>query len=98
MKNEDKDIATRKRIIAAGEAAVEELIKIAKSKVFKVEEEDLSAEKIKSAAATKKMAIFDAFEILDRVNQERSSIESIELGQLEDISSKVGLAERRSRK
>jgi hypothetical protein len=97
MKDEDKDIETRKKIIIAGEAAVEELIKIAESKVFKFDDNgEISAEKVKSAAMTKKMAIFDAFEILDRVNQERESIRSVEEGQVEGI--KEGFAERRSRK
>jgi hypothetical protein len=33
-------------------------------------EDDISADRLKNAAATKKLAIFDAFEILTRIEQE----------------------------
>jgi hypothetical protein len=33
-------------------------------------EDDLSADRLKNAAATKKLAIFDAFEILARIEEE----------------------------
>ena len=53
------------RIIKAGYKAVEELIKVAKEEIVDTEE-DVSADRLKNAAATKKLAIFDAFEILNR--------------------------------
>jgi hypothetical protein len=49
---------TKKKIIQAGQKAVEELIKVAKD------------DRLKNAAATKKLAIFDAFEILTRIQIE----------------------------
>ena len=55
---------TKKRIIQAGHKAVEELIKVAKEKIVETED-DVSADRLKNAAATKKLAIFDPFEILN---------------------------------
>ena len=60
---------TKKKIIQAGQAAVEELIKVAKEKIVD-SDDDVSADRLKNAAATKKLAIFDAFEILTRIQEE----------------------------
>ena len=60
---------TKKRIIQAGQKAVEELIKVAKEKIVD-SDDDVSADRLKNAAATKKLAIFDAFEILTRIQVE----------------------------
>ena len=60
---------TKKKIIQAGQKAVEELIKVAKEAIVD-SEDDISADRLKNAAATKKLAIFDAFEILARINEE----------------------------
>ena len=43
---------TKKRIIQAGHKAVEELIKVAKEKIVETED-DVSADRLKNAAATK---------------------------------------------
>jgi len=52
---------TKKNIIQAGRKAVEELIKVAKEPI--VDSDDyISADRLKNAAATKKLASFDAFE------------------------------------
>ena len=56
-------------IIQAGQIAVEELIKVAKEPIVD-SDDDISADRLKNAAATKKLAIFDAFEILSRIQQE----------------------------
>jgi hypothetical protein len=60
---------TKKKIIQAGQKAVEELIKVAKEKIVD-SDDDVSADRLKNAAATKKLAIFDAFEILNRIQEE----------------------------
>jgi len=60
---------TKKKIIQAGQKAVEELIKVAKEKIVD-SDDDVSADRLKNAAATKKLAIFDAFEILNRIQIE----------------------------
>ena len=54
---------TKQKIILAGEKAVQELIKVAQEKIVD-SGDDVSADRLKNAAATKKLAIFDAFEIL----------------------------------
>ena len=51
---------TKKSIIQAGQKAVEELIKVAKEPIVD-SDDDISADRLKNAAATKKLAIFDAF-------------------------------------
>jgi ASC-1-like (ASCH) protein len=60
---------TKLNIIHAGQVAVEELIKVAKEPIVD-SDDDISADRLKNAAATKKLAIFDAFEILSRIQQE----------------------------
>ena len=61
---------TKESIIAAGQKAVEELIKVAKEKIVD-SDDDVSADRLKNAAATKKLAIFDAFEILTSYSTRR---------------------------
>ena len=52
------------KIIAAGKRAVEQLIKVALEDIIKPDPEDeLAADRLKNAAATKKLCIFDAFDI-----------------------------------
>ena len=60
---------TKLNIIHAGQVAVEELIKVAKEPIVD-SDDDISADRLKNAAATKKLAIFDAFKILSRIQQE----------------------------
>jgi len=62
-------------IIQAGHKAVLELIKVAEEAILNNGDDDLSADKLKNAAATKKLAIFDAFEILARIEDETKMIE-----------------------
>ena len=60
---------TKQSIILAGRIAIAELVKVAKELIVD-SEDDLTADKLKNAAATKKLAIFDAFEILKRIDEE----------------------------
>jgi hypothetical protein len=63
----------KQNIIQAGQKAVEELIKVAEEEIIVNDaSEDLAADRLKNAAATKKLAIFDAFEILTRIEQEKN--------------------------
>ena len=64
---------TKKKIIQAGQAAVVELIKVAKEPIVDTGE-DVTADRLKNAAATKKLAIFDAFEILTRIQEEEDRL------------------------
>ena len=66
---------TKKLIIQAGQRAVEEWINVAKEKIITNTEDDVSADRLKNAAATKKLAIFDAFEILNRIQEEKNLLE-----------------------
>lgn len=93
-----KDIKQVKlKIIEAGHEAVEQLIKVAKEDIIKHDVDDeLAADKLKNAAATKKLAIFDAFEILSRIESERETLELIEKG-VSKTDTKQGFAERRSK-
>lgn len=65
---------TKLNIIRAGQKAVEELIKVAQEKIVD-SGEDISADRLKNAAATKKLAIFDAFEILNRIDEEEELLQ-----------------------
>lgn len=61
----------KEKIINAGYKAVEELIKVAEEVIIVGDENDLSADKLKNAAATKRLAIEDAFTILSRIESEK---------------------------
>ena len=65
---------TKSNIILAGQVAVEELIKVAKEPIIDYGP-DISADRLKNAAATKKLAIFDAFEILTRIQEEQDMLD-----------------------
>ena len=65
---------TKKNIIQAGQIAVDELIKVAKEPIVD-SGDDISADRLKNAAATKKLAIFDAFEILNRMEEEEAILD-----------------------
>ena len=56
---------TKKSIIQAGHRAGEELIKVAKEAMV-ASGGDITADRLNNAAATKKLALFDAYEILNR--------------------------------
>jgi len=84
------------QIIEAGRKAVEQLIKVAKENIIKPDPEDeLAADRLKNAAATKKLAIFDAFEILNKIDAEQENI-NMSINKIEPPT-KQGFAERRSK-
>ncbi len=85
---------TKKNIILAGHKAVEELIKVAKEAIVD-SDDDISADRLKNAAATKKLAIFDAFEILNRIQEESNILEDIIVDKKETTFK--GFAEKRSK-
>jgi|TARA_R110000796_G_scaffold11529_4_gene38815 hypothetical protein len=87
----------KKQIIEAGRKAVKELIKVAKEDIIKHSPEDeLAADRLKNAAATKKLAIFDAFDILNKIEQEQENINLLNNTDSK-VETKQGFAERRSR-
>jgi|TARA_B100002019_G_scaffold88614_1_gene76743 hypothetical protein len=85
---------TKRSIIRAGQKAVEELIKVAEEAIVE-SNDDLAADRLKNAAATKKLAIFDAFEILTRIEEEKAMLE----GDKQETKAKSfkGFAEGRSK-
>ena len=86
---------TKKSIIQAGHKAVEELIKVAKEAIVD-SGDDITADRLKNAAATKKLAIFDAFEILNRIQEEENLLEGKTLKEVDKKTFK-GFAEGRSK-
>lgn len=85
------------KIIESGYRAVEHLIKVANEEIIKPNiDDELAADRLKNAAATKKLAIFDAFDILNRIEAEKESIEMSDRG-VQKTDTKQGFAERRSK-
>ena len=74
---------------------MEELIKVAKEKIVD-SDDDVSADRLKNAAATKKLAILDAFEILKRVEEEEQILSERPKDKKEEGSFR-GFAEGRSK-
>ena len=87
-------IALKIKIIEAGEKAVDELINVAKERIVTGTEDDVSADRLKNAAATKKIAIFDAFEILNRIEEEKDKLNGKET---KKSNLPKGFAERNSK-
>ena len=83
------------KIILAVQVAVEELIKVAREKIVD-SGDDISADRLKNAAATKRLAIFDAFEILNRIQDEENMLNEKPKEVKEEKSFK-GFAEGRSK-
>ncbi len=86
---------TKKKIIQAGQKAIEELIKVAKETIVD-SDDDVSADRLKNAAATKKLAIMDAFEILTRIQEEEDLLSEKPKEKKEEKSFR-GFAEGRSK-
>ena len=92
------DIKKKKEnIIQAGYKAVDELVKVAKEAIVETDD-DVSADRLKNAAATKKLAIFDAFEILSRIEVEKEKLENGESADSKKEETFKGFAESRGRK
>jgi len=93
---ESKELKTR--IIAAGKRAVEQLIKVAQEDIIKPDPEDeLAADRLKNAAATKKLCIFDAFDILSKIEAEQENLNLAETN-TSRTESKQGFAEQQAKK
>ena len=74
---------------------MEELIKVAKEPIVD-SDDDISADRLKNASATKKLAIFDAFEILNRIQEEENILEGKTPEEAKEKTFK-GFAESRSK-
>tara|TARA_R100000951_G_scaffold89103_1_gene77238 strand:- start:13 stop:228 length:216 start_codon:yes stop_codon:yes gene_type:complete len=71
------------------------LIKVAEEKIITHTEDDVSSDRLKNAAATKKLCIMDAFEILQRIEEEENNLQGIE--NPKELKSFKGFAEGRSK-
>lgn len=89
----------KEKIIDAAEKAIIELILVAKEPIINGgSDTDLSADKLKNAAATKKLAIMDAFDILKRIQEEKNMLDAPEAKKTPDaVEAKKGFAERFSK-
>jgi hypothetical protein len=56
----------------------------------------LAADRLKNAAASKRLAVFDAFEILSRIESEKNILEGNDEG-VRKVDTKQGWAERRAK-
>ena len=94
----DRGNKLREELKESGYKAVEELIKIAKAPIIKgnIKDDDIAAEKMKNAAAAKKLAIEDAYAILSRVEQDEEVDSSKKIDENKAKSGDEGFAERRA--
>jgi|TARA_R110000822_G_scaffold4637_3_gene20032 hypothetical protein len=80
-------------ILEAGKAAIDELIKVLKSPIITHAEDDLSADKLKNAAASKRLAFEDALSMLYKIEEEENRENDVPV---KDISMQ-GFAEGRAK-
>ena len=86
---------TKLKIIEAGHEAVIQLIKVAKEDIIKYGTDDeLAADRLKNAAATKKLCIMDAFEIIKKIDEERAMLDGVDI---KTTNTPKGFAESRSK-
>ena len=71
------------------------MIKVAEEKIITNTDDDVSADRLKNAAATKKLCIMDAFEILQRIEEEESILNGID--KPKEVKTFKGFAEGRSK-
>lgn len=79
-------------IIDVGRKGVEELIKVIEEPIITNTEDDVSSDRLKNAAQCKKIAVFDAFDILTWIDAEQLSLTEGTLSH-----SSQGFAERNSK-
>ena len=90
----------REEILKAAEISVDELIKVLRDPIIgnsNLEDQgksDLTADKMKNAAASKKLAFMDALEILGRIESERNLMEGV----VQEVHHMSNFAESRATK
>lgn len=76
----DRARELQEKLIESGYKAVEELIKVAEAPIIKKKgvdlTDELAAEKMKNAAAAKKTAMFDAYDILDKIKEQEKLLKA----------------------
>ena len=83
-------------LIAAGKEAAIDLTTVAKQKILinTAGKDPLAADKMKTAAAAKRLAIFDAFDILDKVQLEEDKLKAADKEAEDKINNPEGAAEK----
>lgn len=81
----------KRDIIAASKKAVEHLITVLAEPIVTNTEDDVSVEKLKSAVQTKKIAMFDALDMVARID-----LEEINLNEGGYNHENTGIAERKT--
>lgn len=81
-------------IIDAAKIGVEELIKVLKEPIITGDETDVSADRLKNAVQTKKIAMMDALEMMSRIDVEQTNLKEGK----SSSESLVGFAEQKSKK
>lgn len=75
-----EDLKSKKKLLLdAAEKGVDELIKVLKEPIITKGEEltDLAADKMKNAAQAKKLAFFDALEMLQKIEDEKNRMSEL---------------------
>lgn len=91
-----EDLKVKKdRLLKAAERAVDELINVLNDVIIGNSDDDISADKMKNAAAAKRLAFEDALFILEKIDLERSKMESGPVNEI--IVGNGGFAEGRAR-
>jgi hypothetical protein len=91
-----EDLRIKKdRLLGAAEKAVDELINVLNDSIISNSEDDISADKMKNAAAAKRLAFEDALYILDRIDIERSKIDESQIKKID--TGNGGFAEGRAK-
>ncbi len=83
------------RLLKAAEKAVDELINVLNDTIIGNSDDDISADKMKNAAAAKRLAFEDALFILEKIDSERAKIESGPVKEI--VMGNGGFAEGRAR-
>jgi hypothetical protein len=66
----------REKILIAGQKAVDELIKVLGQNIITADTTDLGADKMKNAAAAKRLAFEDALSINEQIEKERNKFDN----------------------
>lgn len=84
----DRARELQEKLIESGYKAVEELIKVAEAPIIKKKgvdlTDELAAEKMKNAAAAKKTAMFDAYDILDKIKEQEKLLKAADGESIEE--------------
>lgn len=93
----------KKKILEAAYIAVDELVMVLRAPILGKSgiDEDVAAEKMKNAAAAKKLAMFDALEMMDKaqdLEEDLNGVKTVKVKVEEEKKTDFRSAEERARK